>query len=208
MPAAGWFPDPYGGEKQRYWDGENWTEHVHPPDTADPPDAAAAAADDNEQNEGGAEAKDENGSESWIPRHWRSVAVGVLVFCVGGAVGAAAAPDDTKTVQRTQTIQGAPKVRTVTQTQTQTVKAPAANPSSGPSVAGAAASSPAPSGGGTASTECDPSYAPICLDPTVSDYDCAGGEGDGPKYVDGPVTVVGNDHWELDEADNDGLGCE
>ena len=32
LPAAGWFPDPWGGERQRYWDGENWTGHLHPPD--------------------------------------------------------------------------------------------------------------------------------------------------------------------------------
>lgn len=27
---AGWFPDPAGGARQRYWDGGAWTEHVHP----------------------------------------------------------------------------------------------------------------------------------------------------------------------------------
>ena len=30
IPAA-WFPDPDGGEGQRYWDGTQWTEHYHPP---------------------------------------------------------------------------------------------------------------------------------------------------------------------------------
>jgi hypothetical protein len=29
-PAAGWFPDPSGSGRQRYWDGERWTEHLHP----------------------------------------------------------------------------------------------------------------------------------------------------------------------------------
>jgi hypothetical protein len=27
-PAAGWYPDPEGRAEQRYWDGEQWTEHV------------------------------------------------------------------------------------------------------------------------------------------------------------------------------------
>jgi hypothetical protein len=54
--------------------------------------------------------------------------------------------------------------------------------------------------------QCDPNYAGACLDPNASDYDCAGGSGDGPLYT-GPVQVVGDDHYGLD-SDNDGLGCE
>ncbi len=27
-PAAGWFPDPSGAHEHRYWDGQEWTEHV------------------------------------------------------------------------------------------------------------------------------------------------------------------------------------
>jgi hypothetical protein len=55
-------------------------------------------------------------------------------------------------------------------------------------------------------SECDPNYTGACLDPSASDYDCAGGSGDGPQYT-GPVTVVGEDHYGLD-ADSDGTGCE
>jgi endonuclease YncB( thermonuclease family) len=47
---------------------------------------------------------------------------------------------------------------------------------------------------------CHPSYAGACLDPSSPDYDCAGGEGDGPDYT-GPVRVVGPDDYGLD---NDG----
>jgi PASTA domain len=36
---------------------------------------------------------------------------------------------------------------------------------------------------------CDPSYPDVCLDPNASDYDCAGGSGNGPKYVEGPIQV-------------------
>ena len=43
--------------------------------------------------------------------------------------------------------------------------------------------------------------------PIASDVDCAGGKGDGPAYVQGPVTVIGSDIYDLD-SDNDGVGCE
>jgi hypothetical protein len=59
----------------------------------------------------------------------------------------------------------------------------------------------------TPSRSCHPSYEGACLDPTASDYDCAGGSGNGPKYVQGPVKVRPPDPFDLD-ADNDGLGCE
>ena len=55
-------------------------------------------------------------------------------------------------------------------------------------------------------SNCDPNYIGACLDPTASDYDCAGGSGNGPYYT-GTVTVVGEDHFGLD-ADGDGTGCE
>jgi resuscitation-promoting factor RpfB len=55
-------------------------------------------------------------------------------------------------------------------------------------------------------SSCHPSYTGACLDPSASDYDCAGGSGDGPKYT-GFVHVVGYDEYGLD-SDNDGLGCE
>lgn len=52
---------------------------------------------------------------------------------------------------------------------------------------------------------CKKGYKP-CLHP-ASDYDCAGGSGDGPKYVYGTVKVTGSDPYGLD-SDNDGIGCE
>jgi hypothetical protein len=56
---------------------------------------------------------------------------------------------------------------------------------------------------------CHPSYPDDCLDPDTydNDYDCAGGEGDGPHYIAGPVTVAGDDPFDLDR-DGDGTGCD
>jgi len=58
------------------------------------------------------------------------------------------------------------------------------------------------SGGGG---NCDPNYRP-CV-PIASDVDCAGGSGNGPAYVDGPVYVIGTDIYDLDR-DGDGVGCD
>ena len=53
---------------------------------------------------------------------------------------------------------------------------------------------------------CDSNYSGGCV-PIASDVDCAGGSGNGPAYVSGPVYVVGSDIYGLDR-DNDGIGCE
>jgi hypothetical protein len=56
-----------------------------------------------------------------------------------------------------------------------------------------------------AATNCTPGYSP-CIAPG-SDVDCAGGSGNGPRYVSGPVQVTGSDPYGLDR-DGDGIGCE
>jgi resuscitation-promoting factor RpfB len=56
-----------------------------------------------------------------------------------------------------------------------------------------------------ASRNCTPGYSP-CL-PPASDYDCAGGTGNGPKYAYGPIRVTGSDPYDLDR-DGDGVACE
>ncbi len=56
-----------------------------------------------------------------------------------------------------------------------------------------------------AQSNCDPNYTP-CV-PIASDVDCAGGSGNGPAYVEGPVRVIGRDIYKLD-SDHDGIGCE
>jgi resuscitation-promoting factor RpfB len=54
--------------------------------------------------------------------------------------------------------------------------------------------------------QCDPNYSGACV-PIASDVDCAGGSGNGPAYVQGPVQVIGTDIYGLDR-DGDGIGCE
>lgn len=60
---------------------------------------------------------------------------------------------------------------------------------------------PASSSGG-----CDPNYSGACV-PIASDVDCAGGSGNGPAYVSGPVNVIGSDIYDLDR-DGDGVACD
>lgn len=58
-----------------------------------------------------------------------------------------------------------------------------------------------------AAQRCHPSYEGACVPPDASDVDCAGGSGDGPEYVRGPIHVVGPDVYRLDR-DGDGIACE
>lgn len=58
----------------------------------------------------------------------------------------------------------------------------------------------------SADSSCDPNYAGKCV-PIASDVDCAGGNGNGPAYVRGPVKVIGEDIYKLDR-DGDGIACD
>lgn len=68
-----------------------------------------------------------------------------------------------------------------------------------------AAQAAVPKAAPQAQSGCDPNYSG-CV-PIASDVDCAGGKGNGPAYVRGPVTVIGTDIYGLDN-DGDGIGCE
>jgi hypothetical protein len=70
----------------------------------------------------------------------------------------------------------------------------------------AAAQAAAKQAAPAAPSGCDPNYAWACV-PIASDVDCAGGKGNGPAYVRGPVKVIGTDIYGLD-SDGDGIGCE
>jgi hypothetical protein len=52
---------------------------------------------------------------------------------------------------------------------------------------------------------CDPNYSG-CV-PISRDVDCAGGQGDGPAYLDTAVRITGSDIYDLDR-DGDGWACE
>ncbi len=54
--------------------------------------------------------------------------------------------------------------------------------------------------------QCDSNYSGACV-PIARDVDCLGKGGNGPAYVQGPVTVVGKDVYGLDR-DGNGVGCE
>jgi len=60
-------------------------------------------------------------------------------------------------------------------------------------------------------SNCHPSYPDVCIPIGAADYDCAGGSGNGPNYINGPITVLHNvpnpDPHRLD-GDKDGRGCE
>jgi hypothetical protein len=53
-------------------------------------------------------------------------------------------------------------------------------------------------------SSCTPGYSP-CI-PPGPDVDCAGGGGNGPRYVTGPIRVTGSDPYRLD-ANHDGIAC-
>lgn len=53
---------------------------------------------------------------------------------------------------------------------------------------------------------CDSNYTGACV-PISSDVDCAGGSGNGPAYVQGPVQIIGSDIYDLDR-DGDGIACD
>lgn len=57
---------------------------------------------------------------------------------------------------------------------------------------------------------CHPAYSSPCVPNDGQDVDCAGGGGDGPHFVTGPVKLVavGNDPFGLDGTPKDGVGCE
>jgi hypothetical protein len=54
--------------------------------------------------------------------------------------------------------------------------------------------------------DCHASYSGVCV-PIASDVDCAGGSGNGPAYVRGPLQVIGPDVYDLDR-DGDGIACD
>ena len=85
--------------------------------------------------------------------------------------------------------------------------APAAPPPTAAAPVAPTATAPPPTQAPGTGSGCTPGYDP-CI-PPGDDVDCAGGSGNGPRYVRGPVRVdhAHGDPYGLD-ADKDGTGCE
>lgn len=141
--------------------------------------------------------------------------VGLVVLLIGAAIGsagasgantsAAPAPTVTRSVSVTKTV-----TATATATTTRTMVRPGPTRTAtrtvvrtAPAVTVTAAAPAAPQSQNA--PDCTPGYSP-CI-PPGPDVDCAGGSGDGPRYVQGPVYVTGPDIYGLDR-DGDGVGCE
>jgi hypothetical protein len=141
------------------------------------------------------------------------IASGVLLLCCGvGAIGGALSDSGNKTDQAATTttppraaagVDVAPATEAPTTAAAPTTSAPAPTPAK--TTPKTTAPRPKPSTS-TTKPNCHPSYEGKCV-PFASDVDCAGGSGNGPVYIQGPVRVVGPDVYDLDR-DNDGWGCE
>ena len=55
---------------------------------------------------------------------------------------------------------------------------------------------------------CDPCYPDVCIPVGAADYDCAGGLGNGPNYIRGPVRVACHPDPHGLDREGDGWGCE
>lgn len=158
------------------------------------------------------------------PRRWLPLAAaGCVVLVLGLAVGTGSSDDGRPTTPAAATrttVAAAPRAPATT-------LAPPPSAAAAPTTASAAAPAPAPAAVRTTppapaprpeptraprTTEepapaagCDPNYTG-CV-PIASDVDCAGGSGNGPAYVAGPVRVIGSDVYGLDR-DGNGVGCE
>jgi Protein of unknown function (DUF2510) len=60
LPRPGWYPDPAGGERRRWWDGARWTENLEPDPSELPPPVIEAPT---------AEPEPEPEHEAFVPLH-------------------------------------------------------------------------------------------------------------------------------------------
>lgn len=83
-PPAGWYPDPQDADRQRYWDGNAWTEH-----TADASPQAASAGSTSTGAAATATGGATTASSSWSPDTWTWQSIVATIFCcnVLGVVG-------------------------------------------------------------------------------------------------------------------------
>jgi hypothetical protein len=123
--------------------------------------------------------------------------IGLVASCEPSKSDSAKSTFGASTASTTSTSKPAPPATTAPTT---TTTSPRPTTTNAPTTTTTLFTAPsAPSSG------CDPNYTP-CV-PIASDVDCAGGSGNGPAYVRGPVQVIGRDIYGLDR-DGDGVGCE
>jgi hypothetical protein len=146
-----------------------------------------------------------------------TVVVLVLGIAVGAASGSSSSPKKatttatvvttttraatTTTTRALTTTTKKPVLTTTTRAATTTTAKPAPTTTTMKVLAPTVTQPPAT----PAPTNCTPGYDP-CI-PPGPDVDCAGGSGNGPRYVQGPVRVTGPDTYGLDR-DGNGIGCE
>lgn len=136
---------------------------------------------------------------------WISAGVVLALMIAALAVNARQQSSQAGSVAPLVTSSSAAPTTTTTTTTVTTTTAPATTEELIPPV-----SLVVPPLGGTsaapANDSCHPNYADACV-PIADDVDCAGGSGNGPAYVRGPVRVVGEDVYDLDR-DNNGVACD
>jgi hypothetical protein len=136
------------------------------------------------------------------------IAAGITVFSIIGVIIAAnnQPASQSKTNITSDTAQTMPATDAALEaTDTQTAADAATEPETLPQPEAPEEIAETPSEPAAQSNNCDPNYS-SCV-PIASDVDCAGGSGNGPAYVRGPVQVTGSDIYGLDR-DGNGVGCE
>ncbi len=97
----GWYTDPTNPERHRYWDGTEWTSHVHPPEPLTTVDAPATAAQAQEAGPGqqdtraqmdalpflasrprAAGSRRQNDGKQWYQRWWTWAAAGIVLIII------------------------------------------------------------------------------------------------------------------------------
>jgi hypothetical protein len=156
--------------------------------------------------------------KSWVAPVAISAASLLAFFFAIGIVGAAIGGDPsnksnasglttTAAPTPTTTTVAPPPSTTTTTTTTTTVPAAVAQPKPQPQPQPQPNPQPNPQPQPQPAPQpaCDKNYSG-CV-PIASDVDCAGGTGNGPAYVRGPIQVIGTDVYGLDN-DKDGTACE
>lgn len=131
--------------------------------------------------------------------------IGIVGAAIGGSPDKGGASSLTTTASPTTTTTVTPPTSTTTTTTTTITTTTTTTPPAAPQPQPQPQPKPQPQPQPAPKPACDPNYSG-CV-PIASDVDCAGGSGNGPAYVAGPIRVIGSDIYGLD-SDKDGIACE